>query len=134
MYSAVIDVKERRDAATADVVGAYLDADMDRFTLMKLMGEAVEIMLCLCESYRKFVTYKNDKLVLYLNLKKALYRCVQSVLLWNELFANTLKDLLGFELSLYNACVASKMIDGSQCTIMWCVDDNKISHIDPNVV
>jgi hypothetical protein len=81
MYSAIIDAKEGRDVATADVVGAYLNADMDRFTLMKLMGEAVTIMLDVCDSYQKYVTQENGKPVLYLRLKKALYGCVRSVLL-----------------------------------------------------
>ena len=26
------------------------------------------------------------------------------------------------------------MIDGNQCNIVWYVDDNKLSHVDPNVV
>ena len=34
----------------------------------------------------------------------------------------------------YDHCVANKDINGSQCTIVWHVDDLKISHVDPNVV
>ncbi len=34
----------------------------------------------------------------------------------------------------YDNCVASKTINGNQCTILWHVDDLKISHIDPQVV
>jgi hypothetical protein len=30
--------------------------------------------------------------------------------------------------------VANKIIDGKQCTIIWHVDDLKISHVEPNVV
>jgi hypothetical protein len=64
---------------------------------------------------------------------KALYGCVQSALLWYELFVGTLKDI-GFEINPYDTCVANKVIDGKQCTIAWYVDDNKISHMDPDVV
>jgi Reverse transcriptase (RNA-dependent DNA polymerase) len=71
--------------------------------------------------------------VLYLRLTKALYGCVCSALLWYELFANTLKDM-GFELNPYDAGVANKIINGTQCTIVLYIDDNKISHVDPNVV
>jgi hypothetical protein len=106
MYSMIIDAREGRDVATADVVGAYLNADMDSFTLMKLTGQAVEIMLQVCESDRKFVAHEGGKPVLYLRLKKALYGCVRSALLWYELFANTLKDM-GFELNPYDAWVAN---------------------------
>ena len=42
MLSLMIDVKERWDVATADVVGAYLLADMDEYVLLKLSGESVE--------------------------------------------------------------------------------------------
>ena len=64
---------------------------------------------------------------------KALYGCVQSALLWYELFSTTLQSD-GFALNPYDTCVANKTIDGKQCTIAWYVDDNKISHVDADVV
>jgi Reverse transcriptase (RNA-dependent DNA polymerase) len=133
MYTILIDAKERRDVATADVVGAYLNADMDQFTLMKLTGDAVNIMIQVDTSYAKYVSHENNKPVLYLQLKKAQYGCVRSALLWYELFANTLFDM-GFELNPYDSCVANKIIEGTQCTVAWYVDDNKISHKNPQVV
>ena len=30
--------------------------------------------------------------------------------------------------------MANKIIDEKQCTIVWYVDDNKLSHVYPNVV
>jgi Reverse transcriptase (RNA-dependent DNA polymerase) len=51
MYSVMIDAKEGRDVATAFVVGAYLNADMDRFSLMKLTGTAVDIMVSVSYMY-----------------------------------------------------------------------------------
>ena len=41
---------------------------------------------------------------------------------------------MGFQLNPYDLCVANKVIDESQCTICFYVDDNTISHKDPNVV
>jgi hypothetical protein len=41
---------------------------------------------------------------------------------------------MGFVLNPYDPCVANCMIDGNQCTIAWYVDDNKISHVNPQVV
>jgi hypothetical protein len=133
MMSIMIDACERRDVATADVAGAYLHASMDDFTLLKLEGASVDIMCDVCEMYREFVTYENGKKVLYLRLLKALYGCVKSALLWYELFTGTLQGM-GFELNPYDTCVANKMYDGKQCTIAWYVDDNKVSHIDPEIV
>jgi hypothetical protein len=85
------------------------------------------------EKYQSFVAIESGKKVLYLQLLKALYGCVRSALLWYELFATTLKKM-GFVLNPYDPCVANKMIDGKQCTIVWYVDDNKISHVNKNVV
>ena len=83
--------------------------------------------------YRSFVTNEGGKNVLYLQLLKALYGCVQSALLWYTLFSTTLKDM-GFELNPYDPCIANKIIDDKQCTILWYVDDSKISHANPTVV
>jgi hypothetical protein len=66
MYTIIVDAKEHRDVATADVVGAYLTADMVDFTLMKLTGDAVYIMLKVDQSYSKFVTTENGKRTIYL--------------------------------------------------------------------
>jgi hypothetical protein len=78
----MIDAKERRDVATADVEGAYLHADIEEFVLLKLVGEAVDIMCQVNPKYEMFVVIENGKKVLSLRLLKALYGCVQSALLW----------------------------------------------------
>lgn len=133
MLSLMIDATEGRDVATADVVGAYLHAEMDDYTLLKMEGTSVDIMCDVCKEYEKFVCIEGGKRVLYLKLLKALYGCVKSALLWYDLFTNTLKGM-GFELNPYDTCVANKTIDGKQCTVAWFVDDNKISHVDDKVV
>jgi len=98
MLSIIIDAYERRDVATADVVGAYLNADMPDFTVTKLTGDAVDIMCRVNPKYKEFVTMEKGKKVLYVQLLKALYGCVQSALLWYDLFTNTLKEA-GFVLN-----------------------------------
>jgi Reverse transcriptase (RNA-dependent DNA polymerase) len=133
MLSLIIDAVEGRDVATADVVGAYLLADMDDFVSIKLTGDAVDIMCKANSKYESFVMVENGKRVLYLHLLKALYGCVKSALLWYELFTSTLQEM-GFKLNPYDPCVANKMINGKQCTIGLYVDDNKISHVDSDVV
>ena len=115
------------------MVGAYLKAFMDDFVVMKFTGESVTILCKLNPKHRKFVVIENGIEVLYVRLIKALYGCVKSALLWYDLFHNTLKDM-GFVLNPYDPCVANCMIQGKQCTIACYVDDNKISHVDPNVV
>ena len=130
----IINAMENRDMATANVAGAYLNADMDDYVLMRLEGEDVDLMCDVNPAYRAYACRaRNGKKTLFLRLAKALYGCVKSAFLWYELFLSTLKQL-GFKLNPYDLCVANAHIKGAQCTIVWYVDDNKISHIDSSVV
>ena len=91
-------------------------------------------ILCLTFSYsQQKATTENGKKVLYLQILRAIYRCIESVLLWYILYKSTLEKE-GFIINPYNYCIANKQINGHQCTIAWYVDDNKVSHVDPNVV
>ena len=133
MLTILIDAHEGRDVATADIAGAYLNADMDDFVVMKFEGHEVDILCQLNPTHRQHVVMEHGKPTLYVRLLKALYGCVRSALLWYILFSGTLKKQ-GFVLNPYDPCVANKNINDKQCTIAWYVDDMKISHVDPNVV
>ena len=50
-----------------------------------------------------------------------------------ELLTATLREW-DFKFNPYDPCVANKMVNGKQLTIVWHVDNLKISHVDPNVV
>jgi hypothetical protein len=131
--TSIIDALEGRDKAITDIKGAYLNAKMKGEVLMKITGKEVDLFCELDPSLEDFVEYENGKRVLYVQLDKALYGCVQSALLWYELYSSTLQNM-GFELNPYDLCVANAYIQGKQCTICWYVDDNKISHVNPKVV
>jgi hypothetical protein len=91
----VIDAYERRDTAIFDVKGAYLHADMppDKRVLLKLRGRFVDIMCQVNPVHKENVICENGVQVLYLWVVKALYGCIQSALLWYELYAKTLKNM-----------------------------------------
>jgi len=133
MIFLMIDAIERRDVATADVVGAYLWASMDDFVILKVRGRTVELLCKANPRYKEFVLMENGQMVLYLWLLKALYGCIKSALLWYKLFLETL-ETMGFILNPYDACIANKIIGRGQCTVAWHVDDMKISHVDANTV
>jgi hypothetical protein len=40
----------------------------------------------------------------------------------------------GFTINSYDWCIANKMVNGKQCTIVWHMDDLKISHKDSRAV
>ncbi len=90
--SMIIDAVEKRKVAIFDVPGAYLHAEMpiDKRVLMVLRGQFVDIMCQVNPEYEKYVTYQGKTKVLYLQLLQALYGCIQSALLWYELFSKTL--------------------------------------------
>ena len=129
----VIDVYEERYVASLDIPGAYLHAKMKKFVLLKIDGEFVDIICQMDPGFAPHIRYENGKKVLYIQLLKALYGCIESALLWYNLFSTTLKDL-GFEINPYDKCIANMKINGKQCTIAWYVDDNKIFHVDSKVV
>ena len=52
---------------------------------------------------------------------------------WYNLFSTTLEGL-GFEINPYDKCFANKALEGTQCTIAWYVDDNKLLHTNPEVI
>jgi hypothetical protein len=68
-----------------------------------------------------------------------MYNCRGPV--WYTKSSYTLREKLscqlqewGFTINPYSACVANKIIDGHQCTILWHVNDLKISHVKPSVI
>ena len=131
--TSIIDAIEGRDKAITDIKGAYLNAKMKDEVLMKITGKEVDLFCEIDPSLREFVVSENGKDVLYVQLDRALYGCVQSALLWYELYSTTLMEM-GFKLNPYDLCVANAPINGKQCTICWYVDDNKVSHVDKKVV
>ena len=134
MLSCVIDAKERRDVGIVDIPGAFMQADMDETVHMKMEGKMAELLVRIDPAqYRKYVAHENGKMVLYVELKKALYGTLKAALLFWRLLSKKLTDW-GFEANPYDACVMNKTINGKQCTILWHVDDLKISHVDPEVV
>ena len=135
LTSYAIDAFEERDVAIFDVPGAYLHASFPKgkYVLLKLRDEFVDIMCEVNPAYKPFVRNEKGKKVLYLRILQALYGCIESALLWYQLYSSTL-ERMGFKINPYDRCVANKEIEGSQCTICWYVDDNKLSHKSEKVV
>ena len=134
MLSCVIDAEERRDVAILDIPGAFMQADMDEIVHMRLDGKMAELLVRIDpNTYEEYVVHENSKPALYVVLKKALYGTLRAALLFWRRLSSQLSEW-GFEANPYDPCVANKTINGKQCTILWHVDDLKISHEDPEVV
>jgi hypothetical protein len=83
MLSSIIDAKERRYVVTADIPGAFMQADMDEVIHMKLEGPLAKLLTRVDPLlYEKYVVTEKGKPVLYVQLMKALYGTLQAALLF----------------------------------------------------
>jgi len=130
----VIDAEEGQDVTTVDVPGAFMHADMNKTVWVRLVGMMAELLIKIDPSkYGPYATYKRGKMVLYVCLKKALYRMLQAALLFWKLLLTKLQEW-GYTINPYDWCVANKMIAGKQCMVAWHVDNLKFLHVSPDVV
>jgi hypothetical protein len=135
LITSVIDAEEHRDVITCDIPNAFIQTDMDmgkERVIMKIRGELVDILCEMNEGYAEYVKNENGKKVLYVHVKKAIYGLLESALLFYKKLSSWLMEE-GYEINPYDICVGNKMINGSQHTVMWHVDDLKASHVDPKV-
>ena len=134
LLSCTIDAQEGRDVATTDIPGAFMQTDINDTVYVRLSGPLATLLAKVDkDKYEKFVVEEGGKPVIYVRLKKALYGTLNaSLLFWKDLTAE-LKGW-GFVVNPYDECVANKMVNGKQCTVLWHVDDLKISHVDSKVV
>ncbi len=134
LITCAIDAKEGRDVATCDIPGAFMQASMDNVLHMRLVGPLADLLAKVDpDLYSKYIEVENGKAVIYVRLDKALYGTLQAAkLFWEDLSGHLVTH--GFVLNPYDECVANKQINGQQCTIVWHVDDLKVSHADEAVV
>ena len=112
---------EKRKVASIDITGAYLECDIDEDDevimtidpfLAKLLGQIDPT-----------VSQKTDeKGVIYVRLKKALYGCVQSAKLWYDKLCKVLEED-GYVRNDYDGCLFNKVVNGVQVTVAFHVDD-----------
>ena len=135
MITSVIDAKEGREVAVIDIPNAFVQTEMEgERVIMKMRGKLAELLVEVApEVYRDYVVTERGQTVLYLELRKALYGMLQSALLFYKKLRRDLEKV-GFVVNPYDPCVANKVVDGSQMTVVWHVDDLKISHVKKKCV
>jgi hypothetical protein len=130
----VIDAKEGQKVVTCNIPGAFMQVDIDETIHVQLEGPLMKLLTKVDGSvYEKYLMYENGHAVIYVKLAKALYGTLQAAMLfWKDL--SGFLEAEGYELNPYDNCMANKMINGTQCTVLWHIDDLKISHIDQQVI
>jgi hypothetical protein len=88
---------------TADIPGAFMQADMDKIIHMKLEGPLAKLLIKVDpKKYEKFMEMeRGGKPVIYVQLKKALYGTLQAALLFWEGLSENLNEW-GFKLNPYD--------------------------------
>ena len=87
----------------ANTPGAYLNSDMDEIMVMKFCGSIAELMSLISPKvYQKYVMMENGKTVLCVRLRKSLYGCLGSAILFNKYLLVDLAKL-GFTINAYNS-------------------------------
>jgi hypothetical protein len=84
---------EERVIAVYDIPGAFLHTAQTDIVHIKMTGELVELLVEICPtSYTDYVIWENGKKSIFLCLKRALYGCLKSALLfWKHLSGNLIK-------------------------------------------
>ena len=132
LLSCIIDAEEERDVAVIDIPNAFIQTrveDEKDMAFIKIRGILVDILVAIApDVYKPYVTRdKKGVKQLLVQCQNALYGTMVASLLYYRKFVKSLTDV-GFELNPYDPCVANKMIEGTQMTICFHVDDCKLSH------
>ena len=127
-----IAAKEKRKVVVADIASAYLNADMKgKPVFMRLDKVVAEELIKIDGAYREF---KNSDGSLIVELKKALYGCVESAKLWYEHLKATLEEI-GFVANPVDRCVLNlSKVGKKQVTICIYVDDLLITCEDESTI
>jgi hypothetical protein len=103
--------------------------DKGDMAIIKILGVLVDILVQIAPNvYKSYVTTdKEGAKQLLVQCQNALYGTMVASLLYYRKFTKSLKSVR-FEINPYNPCVANKIVDGTQMTICFHVDDCKLSH------
>jgi Reverse transcriptase (RNA-dependent DNA polymerase) len=117
--TALIDAEEGRDVAIVDIPGAFMQAEMDEETFVRISGKTAELLLEIDKDmYSPHVMTEKGEAVLYVELLKALYGTLRAArLFWEKLSSQLVQ--WDFEINPYDRCVANKMVGGKQLTVGW---------------
>ena len=129
---------QERDVAVIDIPNAFIQTrihnDKDK-VILRLRGKLADLLIKMApEIYCKHITInRKGETVLYVRALNAIYSNMKAALLFYKKFVGDLMTI-GFELNPYDPCVANKIINRKQLTLVWHVDDIKARHDEEEVV
>ena len=131
---AAIAAVEKRAVCVIDFPGAYLNSPLPEDHPSVYMRIDKELSAIACKIVPGFCEYIREDGSSVVKLKKALYGCVQSSLVWYNTLTEKLKAL-GFSVNDQDVCVMNKIDNqGNQVTIVIHVDDIMLTAKDDEAV
>jgi len=139
ILTATIDTNEERDIMTMDIPNAFIQTELpqpekgDDRVIMKITGELVNVLVKLNpDTYEGYLVYENGRKVIYVVVLRAIYRMLVASLLFYKKFRKDLENIK-FVFNPYDPCVANRIINGSQHTLRFHMDDVMSSHENSKV-
>ena len=133
--TAVIGMLENWHVTVLDAPGAFMQAEIDELVHVRFTGLMVSMLLHIDhEMYKDYVGIEKEVQVMYMELLKALYGTLRAARLFWQKLSKQLIDRWGFVPNKYDDCVVNKIINGHQMTVVWHIDDLKVSHVDAGEV
>ena len=127
---AMLAAKKKWKRRVGDIAGAYLNAIMLDVIFMRLDAQVSEII---CELDARYLQYLNEKGELIVQLKKALYGCIQSSYLWYECLKAALIQF-GCKVSNIDHCIFVFKSEDGELLIGIYVDDLFITGSNDQVI
>jgi hypothetical protein len=132
LLSCIIDAEEEWDVSVVDIPNAFVQTRVEKekdMVFIKIRGILVEILVEISPDVYKSYLSKDKKgsKQFLVQCQKALYDTMVASLLYYRKFVKSLTDN-DFVINPYDPCVANKMIESTQMTIYFHVDDCKLSH------
>jgi hypothetical protein len=94
---------ERRKVAVVDIVGAFLNTDMDTGILVHMrLDSTMSGLLCRLDQ-----AYMDTRGCIVARLDKALYGCVESAALWYDNLSQSMQ-IRGYKSNKYEPCVFNR--------------------------
>ena len=131
---------EEREVAVVDIPNAFIQTEYQKIgkdedlAVVKFRGRLAEILVEIDPSHKPYLTHDMKGVpVLHAELSKALHGTVVASLLFYRKMRRDL-EAEGYKVNPYDPCVANKMINHKQATVVWHVDDLKYSHVQKEVV
>ena len=131
LLSCIIDAEEERDVAVIDIPNAFIQTRVENekdMVYIRVRGILVDLLIEIApDVYGSYVKLdKKGTKVLILQCLNEIYGTMVASLMYYNNFCSTLKRN-NFVINPYDRCTANRMVDGKQKTIVWHVDDCKIS-------